>query len=334
MMGRNALRAVVLVDEETFRPNDPNFTKYKPNDNCETEFYVTAALRRLGFSVTVVPATADLGLMLQLTKASKPDLVFNLVEHVGGDRANDSVVASLLEIEGLAFTGASARALALSRDKYLSKVIVASSGVTVPKSMAVNARTAPLFSWDIFPAIIKPMDHDGSEGIEERSYATNLRDLHAQAQRLTKRISSLLICEEYIDGREFILTLSGTKNISVDSIRELVFPPEAVSRFATQRVKFDQKYKRQQGIHYADPSRKDGRLIASLQDAAQKAYRALEINSYAKLEFRVRADEPVFIEGNPNSILSPFAKTTDFAAIGYDKFIRKIVRLALSRSVR
>ena len=105
-------------------------------------------------------------------------------------------------------------------------------------------------------------------------------------------------------------------------------------RFAPERVKFDQAYKKRNGIHYRLPTRLVASLNGNLEHMARKAYRALQIESYAKLEFRIRANEIVFIEANPNSNLSKLAKSTAFRSIGYEKFIRKVIRMAFNRHAR
>jgi D-alanine-D-alanine ligase len=329
------LRIVLLIDEEMFDPDDPDFANHKPEKYFDSEFYVSLALRGMGHKVVAVPATADLAATLNKVKAFKPHLVFNLVEHVGGDRANDALMAGMLEVSQIPYTGAPPSVLTIARDKHLSKLIVASAGVRVPRSFVVADLPPPRRDDLCFPMIVKPLTLDGSEGIAADSYVRNWPELRRKINQQRRQASShQMICEEYIDGREFIVTVSGVDTVAVDSIRELVFPPKAGVRFATERVKFDQDYKKRHGIHYRSPKRFIASLNGKVERAARDAYRALGIESYAKLEFRVRNDEVVFLEANPNSILSRKAATTDFASIGYERFIRKIMRMAFTRHAR
>jgi D-alanine-D-alanine ligase len=328
------LRIVLLIDEEMYDAEDPDFSKHIPEKYFDSEFYVSQALRRMGHLVLAVPATTDLVETLNQVKAHRPHLVFNLVEHIDGDRSKDSVVAGLLETMRLPYTGAPASSLTIARDKHLSKLLVARAGVPVPNSFVLNGRTGPALDKVEFPLIVKPLNRDGSEGIRASSYVTNRRDLRRQVLDITKRFTYSAICEEFIDGRELIVTLSGVDSVSVDSIRELVFPKGERVRFATERVKFDQSYKKRHGIYYRTPTRLISALDGTLQRVARAAYLALGIEAYAKLEFRVRGDNVIFIEANPNSILSRKAATTDFGLIGYEKFIRKIMRMAFIRHAR
>jgi D-alanine-D-alanine ligase len=328
------LRIVLLVDEEMFDGDDPDFSKRKPEKYFDSEIHVSAALRGMGHKVTSVGATIDLAGMLTNVKAFKPHLVFNLVEHIGGHRDNDAVAAGMLETARIPYTGAPPSALTVARDKHLSKLVVAAAGVPVPKSFVLDGRSRAVRCCVEFPMIVKPLNLDGSEGVEAGSYLGSPNALRKAEQAARKSAQAAMICEEFIDGRELIVTVSGIDKVSVDSIRELVFPEKARIRFATQRVKFDQKYKKRHGIYYSTPTRLIKSLDGEVERVARAAYTALGIESYAKLEFRVRNGQAVFLEANPNSLLSRKASTTDFAAIGFERFIRKIMRMAFERHAR
>jgi D-alanine-D-alanine ligase len=321
----------MLVDEGLYDAEDQQFSKRRADTYFEAEFHVSAALRRVKAEVTSVPATENLIETISAVKRLRPHVVFNLVEHIGGRRRGDGVVAAVLETEGFRYTGASAKALMIARDKHLSKIVVAGAGVSVPKSIVVTRLPAPS-NIIKFPAIVKPLNEDASDGIGVRSFVTNPAQLALQVKRVIEAFKQPAICEEFVVGRELYVTLSGINRITVDSICELVFPEAAPVQFATHRVKFDVQYRTKYKISY-----RKSPILSLLQKrnvyaAARAAYRALEIASYAKLEFRLCGDNVFFLEANPNSNLSRFSSSTDFKAIGYEYFIEKIVRMALNRS--
>jgi D-alanine-D-alanine ligase len=328
------LRAVILVDEEMYDANDPDFANHVPQKYHDAEFHVSVALRKMGHRVVAIPATPNLTRLLRAIKAAKPHFVFNLVEHIGGSRPYDFMIPALLEIEGIPCTGAPAAALMLCRDKHLSKLVVAKAGISVPASFVPRNRTAVRLADPRFPIVVKPSDQDGSEGIHEDAYVTNKRELVRQVERASRKFADPVICEEYIDGRELIVTVFGLEKITIGSIRELVFPPRARVKFATERVKFDAQYKRQHGIYYRTPTQLLTSMKGEVERIARLAYDALGIESYAKLEFRVRNRELVFIEANPNSNISKRATTTDFGAIGYERFIKQVIAMAFRRHAR
>ena len=327
------MRAVLLVDESLFVPDDPDFMK-RPKKPWEAEFSVSHALRMLGHSVVGIPATLDVAETIARIKAARPDFVFNLVEEMNGRREYDSLLVSILELMEIPCTGASAEALMLSRNKHLAKLLVAEAGVPVPKGVVIAADMKHSLAGLQFPLIVKPVQGDGSEGISAKSYVKDPAVLQRRIAQLIRRSPQLILCEEYVPGREIIVTLSGVRTITIDSICELVFPRKSQIKFATELAKFDARYRARAGIFYRTPTRLPEKVKERVIDFARKAYRALWIESYAKVEFRVGDDQVVFIEANPNSQLSRFAHSTDFISIGYEKFIKKIIRMALERHKR
>lgn len=324
------MRAVLLVDDAVFDPADPDFSKHSRwPKNAMMEYSVAGALRDLGHDVVGVGASTDVDSILKRIRAASPDFVFNLVEEIDGCRGYDSLIVQLLELIGVPYTGASSQTLSLTRNKQLAKLVAAEAGVAVAKGVVIRSDLKFSVSAVRFPAIIKPMGLDGSDGVTSRSYVMN-------AAELKRRLPSFkqwapLLCEEYVRGRELIVTLSGTNTVSVDSICEMVFPPGSPVQFATDLAKFDPIYRKRFGITYRTPARLDRELNARVSAQAKRVYRALAIDSYAKLEFRVDGGHIVFIEANANSQLSRFANSTDFASIGYERFINKIIRMALAR---
>jgi len=327
--GVEILRAVLLVDEGCFNGGDPNFASHKWSKHAVTEYSVGDALRSLGHEVIGVPATVDVVETIKKIQEAKPDFVFNLVEEIGGHREYDSIVVRVLELMNIPYTGASPEALALGRNKHLSKLMVADAGVPVPAGTIIYEDMKLPVADLTFPAIIKPLYLDGSDGITSESYVKDLAALQRRIPRFKRWLP--LLCEEYIPGREIIVTMSGTKTVTVDSICEMVFPEKSPVKFATDRAKFNATYRKQFGIFFKTPTELAPPMKKKVEALAKKAYRALQINSYAKVEFRISDERVVFIEANPNSQLSRFAKSTDFASIGYEKFVRKIIRMALSR---
>jgi D-alanine-D-alanine ligase len=329
------LRAVLLVDESQFVPDDPNFTK-QPKKPWEAEFSVSHALRKLGHSVAGIPVTSNVAETLARIKEARPDFVFNLVEEINGCREHDNLLVRILELMEVPCTGASAEALMLSRNKHLAKLVVAEAAVPVSKGVVVTEgmKNSHSVAGLKFPLIVKPLHGDGSEGINAKSYVKSPAVLQRRIEQLMRQRRRPVLCEEYVPGREICVTLSGLQTVSVDSICELVFPRRSQVKFATELAKFDKQYRSRAGIFYRTPARLPEKVQSQVMNLAKKAYCALGIESYAKIEFRVSDVQIVFIEANPNSQLSRSAHSTDFGCIGYERFIKKIVRMALERHKR
>lgn len=324
------LRAVLLVDENLFEVTDPDFRDRNRPHDYEAEFSVADALRSLGHQVTGVPATTNVTETITRIQGASPDFVFNMVEQIGGRREYDGVLVQILSLLNIPYTGASAESLMLCRNKQVAKLIVAAAGVDAPRGVVVHTLDFSLPRDFTFPVIAKPLYCDGSEGVTSGSYIKSSTALERRLPQLARWLP--LLVEEYAPGREIIVTISGTTNPTVDSICELFFPHTAPVKFASAQAKFDEVYRQRFGICYKTPAVLDKPTARLVSAMAKRAYTSLAINAYAKIEFRVHQDRAIFLEANPNSQLSRFAHSSDFRSIGYEKFIRKIVRMALSRA--
>src|SRR5688572_12381018 len=98
----------------------------------EMEYQVGKALLDNGHDVLLVGVKDDLREMSSLLGAWKPGLVFNATEAFQDNAALDYLVPALLEAEGYRFTGAPPLSLLVTRNKSMSKKILAFHGIRVP----------------------------------------------------------------------------------------------------------------------------------------------------------------------------------------------------------
>src|SRR6185503_477701 len=82
----SGIRVLVLVDQETFLESDPEFRKMRNEETASMEHHIIAALRRMGHRVTVLAFNPDTQQAVADIRNKRPDVVFNLVEHIEKDR--------------------------------------------------------------------------------------------------------------------------------------------------------------------------------------------------------------------------------------------------------
>jgi len=80
-----------------------------------------------------VPFESDVAATVAALAALKPRLVFNITECLDGNAGSTTPSPACSTCMGLAYTGTGPAGLLLARDKALSKHIVASRGVAVPR---------------------------------------------------------------------------------------------------------------------------------------------------------------------------------------------------------
>jgi D-alanine-D-alanine ligase len=270
----------------------------------------------------------------------KPALVFNATEAFLANSELDYLIPALLEAEGYRYTGAPPLALLVTRNKAMSKKILAYHGVNVPAFWAYRVGERPGAEIALrFPLIVKPMQADASEGIAQASIVHDVSGLADRVAFVHERFAQPAIAEEYIEGRELYATIIGNgPTLQILPIVEMVFDtagsrPE--ERIATQSAKWNPAYRERRGIRnvFARPMSQVAK--ERLATICLASYRAFWLRDYARVDIRLAPDGQLwFIEANANPFLSighDSAEAARKAGLKYDAFIQRIVDEAMAR---
>ncbi len=306
----------------------------------EMEYQVAQALRDNGHDVLLLGVHDDLHDTSARLADWKPELVFNATEAFFDNAELDYLIPAMLESQGLRYTGAPPLALLVTRNKAMSKKILAYHGVKVPgfRSYRVGERPADEVKLR-FPLIVKLMQSDGSEGIAQASIVHDVAGLAQRVEFLHERFGKPVIAEEYIEGRELYATMVGNGDqVQILPIVELVFDPKASrpeARISTQRAKWDLGYRKRHGIKTVYARRMSKAASERLAEFCRTAYRALWLRDYARLDVRLTPDGEIwFLEANANPYLSfghNSAEAAHKAGMHYEAFIQRIVDEAMGR---
>src|SRR5690348_12968233 len=197
MLNRTVL---VLVDDEVLLTGNKRFIPGAPDR------FVVSALRTFMKRVLVRPYTSVPD-FLKAVDEIRPSLVFNLTEHSDGDRKKDSHICALMDLMRIPYTGTGPDGLMLCRDKMLSKFVAAQQGFRVPAFFTVTASEPCPPSTLPFPLVVKPRFGDGSDGIHQTSLVKTRQALLKQIDTLHKLRWNEMICEEYIPGRDILVSI-------------------------------------------------------------------------------------------------------------------------------
>jgi D-alanine-D-alanine ligase len=108
--------------------------------------------------------------------------------------------------------------------------------------------------------------------------------------------------------------------------------PENRWKIATERVKWSTKYQKKHGI-MTDKAKLDAGLTDRIQRIAKRAYRALDLNGYARIDVRLDDQDRVHVlEANPNPNLAygeDFAESAEVSGISYERLLDRIITLGL-----
>ena len=332
---KKKLNITVLVDIAEIPSEDPDFLTAA--DQQSTEYHVIGTLRSLGHNVSVLGSMENIEETIVQLKEQHPDLVFNLTEHLGGDRRNDKNIAALLEMLEIPFTGAGSTGLLLSRDKRLCKELLSLHRIRVPRFVSLPFNKTISFTRKLhFPLVVKPALEDSSEGISNASIVWKEDALKERAQFVHERWKQAAIAEEYIEGQELYVSILGNKRLCVLPIRECFFNLEDNKGpcLATYRVKWNVKYREKWDIKFGF-SELETPLIKKIERICKKVYKVLHLRDYGRIDIRLTSDKKIYIlEANSNPDLAYGEDVADSAekyGISYENLIKRIVNIALRR---
>lgn len=306
----------------------------------DMEYQIADALRQLGHEVGLIGVHDDIQSLVPALAEAKPDLVFNGAESFHGKAELDYLFPALIDAEGYRYTGSPPLALLVTRNKAMSKKVLAYHGINVPGFATWRPGEKIVLPDDLhFPLIVKPLSTDASAGIAQASVVVDKGSLEDRVAFVHERFNQPAIAEEFIDGRELYVSVVGNGNsLELLPITEMVFDhskTEPEERIATQYAKWDESYRKRKGIRnvFARPISKSCRR--QIEEICRMAHRALWLQDYARLDLRLTKDNQVWlIEANANPFLSwghDVANAAEKAGMSYTRWIQRITNEALAR---
>lgn len=334
---KHPLKVLALFDTTGPVAPDKDLSAELQTLDWKTEAHVLAALKELGHETQYIPIFDDLAPLRQRIATFRPDIVFNLADQFRNNRAFDQNIVSLLEMEGVSFTGCGSVPLTLCKHKGVSKKILAYRRIHVPDFELIPRGRKKITARGLkFPLLAKPLKEEASLGIAQASLVQNIEQLTERVRFIHEKFDNDVIAEEYIDGRELYVSLLGTTRLQMFPIRELVFgdvPPDK-PKIATYKAKWDDEYRHRWGLENKFPTDLDPLIVRKIEHTCKRIYRLLMIDGYARLDLRLApSGEIYFLEANPNPMLAAdedFAQSAAKADISFPQLIQRIIRLGLS----
>ena len=213
-----------------------------------------------------------------LELCSLADITF-LALH-GGLGENGKLQAAF-DTLGIRYTGPDSLGCALSMDKEITKVIFEANQIPTPKGtwMKKSASDHSLASTGLsLPLVVKPCSGGSSIGV----YFAHTEEEFDQAVRESFRYEDEIIIEEYIKGRELACGVIDGKALPVIEI-------------CPKNGWFDYANKYQDGMtEEICPARIPEETALRIQDIAEKAFKALKLDVYARADFLLTEDGSIY----------------------------------------
>jgi D-alanine-D-alanine ligase len=234
------------------------------------------------------------------------------------------------------YTGCNPRGLLLSRDKSLSKQLLAFHRIATPQFTVFRRGARIHVPRKLrFPLFVKSTVEDASLGIAQASVVEDAVKLKERIEFVHEQVKSDALVEEFIEGRELYVGVMGNERLTRLPVWEMVFGsmPDSLAAIATRKVKWDKRYQARYGIttHAADDLPPN--VLTALDRLSRRIYRALGMSGYARMDFRVTPQGQVYVleaNANPNlETAEDFAESARAAGTPYDELLERLMDLGL-----
>ena len=313
---------------------DPDWTDAEKEEVIGQSTKLGLALIESGYP-TVFASIADddlEGCLGRFDPASH--IVFNWCESLPGISHSEWLVAKRLEAMGFTFTGAGSETLALAQDKAAVKALLDAAGIPTPAWRIFQAGEA--VRWERFPAIVKPVNEHCSAGISRDSVALDAVELAGRIPFTLETYRQPALVEDFIDGREFHVSVWGNEILTVLPVAEMDFAffKDIRDRLCGHDAKFIPGSDAYEKIETRLPAPLDPEEKTALENVCCDAYRALGCRDYARMDVRLRDGVFYILDINPNADIShdaSMACAAEAAGISYGQMGGAIVRMAARR---
>jgi D-alanine-D-alanine ligase len=293
---------------------------------------VYRALLELGNDAFTVPLALPVEVAMAGLRSLEADLVFNLFEGFCGQPETEALVPEVLIQLGMPHTGCPAAALALALDKAKSKQVMRAAGIGTPDFQLLTPGTLPHFNLR-YPCMVKPGNEDASHGLSPDSVVGDSAALERQVARVCRLYGGEALVEEFIDGREFNVTVLGDGKGTVLPVSEIAYSlPKGLPKILTFAAKWQPESPYFRGTRVVCPAQITPGDKELITETAQQVFHLVCQRGYGRVDMRQDRDGRLqIIEVNPNPDIAPGSGAVlqaEAAGMSYPRFIEKITELA------
>jgi D-alanine-D-alanine ligase-like ATP-grasp enzyme/GNAT superfamily N-acetyltransferase len=310
---------------------------------------VEQALRTLGHVPRRLACTLNLEAIEQSLTLDRPGVVFNLVESLGGSDRLAHLAAALLDDLDIPYTGTHAANLHLTNNKPAAKDRLRAAGLPTADwvvgaaggALGMPGGTAGVIPGPALqpPYIIKAVWEHASVGLDDHAIIRtgDGSTVVEQIESRSRQLGRTCFAEQYIDGREFNLSLLAngpTPHVLPPAEIDFSAFPKGKPRIVGYSAKWDERaFEFEHTPRKFDFPASDAPLLDTLRSLALECWRLFDLRGYARVDFRVDAKgRPWVLEINANPCLSPdagFAAALVRAHLPFERAVEWILEDAL-----
>lgn len=271
---------------------------------------VYQALKNLNYEVSLIdPINTDLCTLVNY------DAAFICLH---GKNGEDGKIQSLLELLKVPFTGSASTASMLAMNKFYSKLVWNDHALITPKFLILNKTNLDykkIITHLSDPFIVKPSSSGSSFGI---NLVKNKDDLILAFTDASK-YDPTVIAEEFIEGREFTVSILGNKSLGV-----LEITPK------NEFYDYNAKYVSNETI-FSKPTDLNPEVLEKMENIALSAFTSIGCSGWGRVDFMMDKKfnfyliEVNTVPGMTDHSLFPLAARN--AGLNFEQTVQHIVDL-------
>lgn len=271
---------------------------------------VYQALKNLNYEVSLIdPINTDLCTLVNY------DAAFICLH---GKNGEDGKIQSLLELLKVPFTGSASTASMLAMNKFYSKLVWNDHALITPKFLILNKTNLDykkIITHLSDPFIVKPSSSGSSFGI---NLVKNKDDLILAFNDASK-YDPTVIAEEFIQGREFTVSILGNKSLGV-----LEIAPK------NEFYDYNAKYVSNETI-FSKPTDLNPEVLEKMENIALSAFTSIGCSGWGRVDFMMDKKFNLYlievntVPGMTDHSLFPLAARN--AGLNFEQTVQHIVDL-------
>jgi len=259
------------------------------------------ALREEGFEVIEIDPMNDH--LEAALLAAKPDAVFNALHGRWGE---DGCVQGLLELLRIPYSHSGVLASALAMHKQRTKDVYRAAGLPVVRSIVCDRKEAGARHLMDPPYVVKPVNEGSSVGVFIIRKGDNRPPEALGSEQWS--LSSEMMVEEYVPGRELTVAVMGGRALAVTEITTNL-----------EFYDYEAKYAAGGSVHTL-PARIPDAVAREALDLAERAHAALGCRGVSRTDLRYddSTSNPrlILLETNTQPGMTPTSLVPEQAAYG------------------
>jgi D-alanine-D-alanine ligase len=272
-----------------------------------------------------------------LVLAAAPETVIDQLDVVfpvlHGPYGEDGVLQGYLEALDVPYVGAGVLASAVGMDKVSMRRAFAAEGILIPPGVWFTRRQwqdrgEPLADGLRWPRYVKPANMGSSVGVSRVTDPAELLEAVDEAFRY----DDVVLIEQGIPGRELLCGVIGDADNAAASLPSELKVIDGFPDYA-------HKYQLSEGVTTASPADLPSDVTARVQEAALRAFRAINGYGLARVDFLYDEAADLLFVGEINTMpgftsRSFFARGWAATGLPYDRILDRLIDLAFARYAR